>query len=102
LVVLAGAPGFFVGGAGVLLVGGVALPATHAVGAIWVNERSASDVRATVQSLLAQAEYGGEILGGLALAALAQLAAVTVAFACAAALIAWAGLLVVRSHAAGG
>lgn len=102
LVVLAGARGFFVGGAGVLLVGGVALPATRAVGAIWVNERSASDVRATVQSLLAQAEYGGEILGGLALAALAQLAAVTVAFACAAALIAWAGLLVVRSHAAGG
>ncbi|HEX5505607.1 MAG TPA: hypothetical protein VFW96_23520, partial [Thermomicrobiales bacterium] len=99
LVALAGAPGFFVGGAGVLLAGGVALPVTRAVGAIWVNDRTASDVRATVQSLLAQAEYVGEILCGLALAALAQLAAISAAFVCAAALIAWAGVLVVRSRA---
>jgi MFS family permease len=98
LLVLAGAPGALVGSAGVLLVGGIALTVTRAVGEIWVNRRTTSDVRATVQSFLAQVEYGGEILCGVALGALAQLTTIPVAFACSSALIACAGVLVVRSR----
>ena len=98
LIVLAGAPSSIIGSAGVLLVGGIALTVTSAVGALWVNRRTTSDVRATVQSFLAQAEYAGEILCGVVLGALAQLTTITVAFACSAALIACAGVLVVRSR----
>jgi predicted MFS family arabinose efflux permease len=52
LLLLAVAPDAIFGSAGVLIVGGVALTLTRAVGVIWVNARTASDVRATVQSLL--------------------------------------------------
>jgi hypothetical protein len=99
LLLLARAPGYLIGSAGVLLVGGIALTVTRAVGALWVNRRTSSDVRATVQSLLAQVEYGGEILCGVALGALAQVTTITVAFACAAAIIACAGAMVVQSRA---
>jgi hypothetical protein len=51
-----------------------------------------------VQSFLAQVEYGGEILFGLVLGAVAQVTSITVAFACAATLIAAAGVLVVRTR----
>jgi MFS family permease len=101
LLVLAGAPGYVAGSAGVLLVGGIALTVTRAVGAIWVNRRTASDVRATMQALLAQAEYGGEILLGVALGAIAQVTTITVAFACAAAFIGCAAVLVLRSRTDG-
>jgi hypothetical protein len=99
LIVLPRAPGYAIGGAGVLLIGGIALPVTRAVGEIWVNRRITSDVRATVQSFLAQVEYAGEILCGIVLGSLAQLTTLTVAFACAAALIAIAGVMVVRLRA---
>lgn len=99
LLVLASAPGYLIGGAGVLLVSGIGLTVTRAVGTIWVNRRATSDVRATMQSFLAQVEYGGEILCGVALGALAQLTTVTIAFVCSSALIACAGVLVVRSRA---
>lgn len=98
LIALAYAPDDIIGSAGVLLVGGIALTVTRAVGAIWVNRRATSDVRATVQSFLAQVEYFGEILCGVALGALAQRTTITVAFACSCALIACAGVVVVRSH----
>lgn len=98
LIALACAPGYIIGSAGVLLVGGVALTVTRAVGAIWVNRRTTSDVRATMQSFLAQVEYVGEILCGVALGALAQFTTITVAFACSSALIACAGVMVVRSR----
>jgi len=101
LIALAYAPGYLVGSAGVLLVGGIALTVTRAVGVIWVNRRTTSDVRATMQSMLAQAEYGGEILCGVALGALAQSTSIPVAFACSAALIAGAGVMVVRSRTRG-
>lgn len=99
LLVLACAPGSLIGSAGVLLVGGIALTVTRAVGAIWINRRSSADVRATVQSFLAQVEYSGEILCGVALGALAQNTTIIVAFVCSATLIACAGVLVVRSRA---
>jgi FtsH-binding integral membrane protein len=98
LLLLARAPDALVGSAGVLLVGGVALVMTRTVGAIWINRRTASDVRATVQSLLAQAEYAGEILCGVALGALARRATIPVAFACAAALLVGVGVLVARTR----
>jgi hypothetical protein len=43
-------------------------------------------------------EYGGEILFGLVLGLVAQFSTITVTFACAATLIAGAGVLVVRSR----
>lgn len=95
LLVLAGAPDAIIGGVGVLLVGGIALTVTRAVGEIWVNRRITSDVRATVQSFLAQVEYVGEIVCGGALGLLAQGTTIPIAFAFAAVLIAYAGLLVV-------
>lgn len=98
LVALACAPGYIVGSAGVLLVGGVALTVTRAVGQVWVNRRTTSAVRATVQSFLAQVEYSGEILFGVVLGAVAQFTTITVAFACSSALIALAGVTVVRVH----
>jgi MFS family permease len=98
LLSLACAPGIFIGSAGVLLVGGIALTVTRAVGAIWINRRTTSDVRATMHSILAQAEYGGEILLGVTLGALAQVTTITVAFACASALIAGAGAMVMRAR----
>lgn len=98
LIALACAPGYLIGSAGVLLVGGIGMTVTRAVGAIWVNRRTAGDVRATVQSFLAQAEYGGEILFGLLLGAVAQFTTITVAFACSSALTACAGVMVVRSR----
>lgn len=99
LIVLAHAPNDVAGMAGVLLVGGVAWTVIRSVSVIWVNRRATSDVRATVQSFLGQAESMGEIGGGLALGVLAQASTITVALTCSCALIASAGLLVVRSHA---
>lgn len=98
LVVMAAAPDYITASAGVLVVGGVALTVTRAVGVIWVNHRTTSEVRATTQSMLAQAEYGGEIAFGFALGALAQLATIPVAFVGAAALFLCAGLMVARSR----
>jgi MFS family permease len=98
LIALAAAPGYLVGSAGVLLVGGIALTVTRAVGVIWVNRRTTSDVRATMQSMLAQAEYSGEILLGVTLGAIAQFTTISIAFACSASIFACAGLLVVRSR----
>jgi MFS family permease len=86
-------------GAGVLLAAGIAQTVTRAVGAIWVNGRTTSDVRATVQSFLAQVEYAGAILCGIALSALAQATSITGALAGACALAACASVVVARSHA---
>lgn len=101
LLVLAAAPSFLIGSVGVLLVSGVALTVSRAVGVIWVNRRSSSDVRATMQSMLAQAEYGGEIIFGVTLGGLAQLTTLPLAFAGAAAIFLLTGLLVIRSRTDG-
>lgn len=94
LIMLTYAPEAVTGSAGVLLVGGIALTVTRAVSVIWVNQRTTSEVRATVQSLLAQAEYVGEIFFGVVLGALAQATTIPVAFVCSCALVAFAGALV--------
>lgn len=101
LLVLARAPSFIAGSAGVLLVGGIALTVTRAVGVIWVNRRATSDVRATMQSFLAQLEYGGEIICGVALGALAQVTTLGTAFMVSAALIVAAGVMIVWTRTTG-
>jgi MFS family permease len=99
LVVLAVAPDALIGGAGVLLVSGIAFNVTRTVSVIWVNRRTSSDVRATVHSFLDQAECIGEIIGGFALTLLAQVAGISIALIASAALIAFTGALVARSRA---
>ena len=99
LVVLAYAPDALIGGAGVLLVGGIAFNVTRAVSVIWVNRRVTSDVRATVHSFLSQAETIGKIVGGFALAVLARVAGISVTLVTSGALIACAGVMVARSRA---
>ena len=99
LVVLALAPNVTMALAGILLVRSITWPLTRTVGVIWVNRRTTSEVRATVQSLLAQAEYAGEIALGLSLGGLAQLAGLPFAFIGASALLALTTALVFRSPA---
>lgn len=99
LVVLAVAPDALIGGAGVLLVSGIAFNVTRTVSVIWVNRRTTSDVRATVHSFLDQAECIGEIIGGFALTLLAQVAGISIALLASAALLAFTGALVARSRA---
>lgn len=96
LVGLAGAPEKVSGSAAVLLVAGIALPLTRTLATIWVNRETSSEVRATVLSFLAQAEYAGEIVCGLAIAALAHLWGLPLALVSCAALFAVTILLVGR------
>jgi hypothetical protein len=99
VLLLAIAPDTSIGSAGVLLAGGMSWTVTRAVGVIWVNSRTTSDVRATVQSFLAQVEYFGEILCGVALVALVQATSITGALVGASALVACAGVVVTQSQA---
>jgi hypothetical protein len=55
------------GSAAVLLVAGIALPLTRTIGTIWVNRQTSGDVRATVHSFLAQAEYGRALPDAIAI-----------------------------------
>lgn len=98
---LAAAPGVPLASLGVLLMEGIGWPVTRAVGAIWANERATREVRATIQSLLAQMEYAGEMVCGLAIAWLAGSVSISVALTGAAALVALAGLLALRSFGRG-
>jgi MFS family permease len=88
LIMLGLAPDAVIGGLGLLLASGVADNVTRAVSVIWVNRRTTSDVRATVHSLLSQAETAGEIIGGFALLATAKAAGMSGAFIASSALIA--------------
>ncbi|MDA0353584.1 MAG: MFS transporter [Chloroflexi bacterium] len=99
LLVVAHAPEDVTAMAGVILAQGVGWPVARSVSEIWVNRRATSDVRATVQSFLAQMESFGEILAGGTLAIVAQSASLAVIFSCAAATAAVAGLVIVRSRA---
>jgi MFS family permease len=96
LVGLAGAPEEVSGSAAVLLVAGIALPLTRTLGTIWVNRQTSGDVRATVHSFLAQAEYAGEIVCGLAIAAVARVAGLSPALVACAALFAITAILIQR------
>lgn len=99
LVLLAIAPDAETGMAGALLVSGIAWSLTRCVSVIWVNRRATSEVRATLQSFLSQAEYAGEIGLGIVLGVLAQAISISAAMFGSAALVIAAGLLVSRSGA---
>jgi hypothetical protein len=94
LILLACAPDALIGTAGVLLTSGVAANVSRAVSVIWVNRRTASEVRATMHSFLSQAESVGEIFGGFSLAVVARAAGISGAILTSAALMGLAGLLV--------
>lgn len=96
LVVLASAPERLSGSAAILLVSGMAIPLTRTLSTIWVNRQTTGDVRATVHSFLAQAEYLGEILGGFAIVGVARLAGLSPALVAGAALFAITLFLVLR------
>jgi predicted MFS family arabinose efflux permease len=98
LAVFAAAPDDATAMAGVLLVEGLAWPVTRCVSEIWVNRRASSDVRATVQSFLSQAEYLGEITLGITLGLLAQATNIPVAMTGSCALALVAGALVARTR----
>jgi len=91
---LAGASGAASGSMAVLLVGGIALPLTRTRATIWVNRQTSGDVRATVHSFLAQSEYLGEIVCGLAIAAVAWFAGLSAALLSGGALFAITVMLV--------
>lgn len=96
LALLAIAPSAVVGGLGVLLASGIGFTVTRAVSVIWVNERTTSDVRATVHSFLSQAESFGEVVGGIALALLARAAGSPATVLTSAVLVAATALLIRR------
>jgi MFS transporter, DHA3 family, tetracycline resistance protein len=97
--VLAAAPEEVSASAAVLLVAGLAIPLTRTIGTIWVNRRTSGEVRATVHSLLAQAEYLGEIACGLGIAVLASVAGLSPALLACSALFALAMVLIRRPDA---
>jgi MFS family permease len=98
LLLFANAPDAATAVAGSCLVSGIAFPVVRAAGVIWVNRRVTSAVRATVHSLLSQAENAGEIIFGVTLAVVAGTASTTVALTGAAALLACAGALVIATR----
>jgi small-conductance mechanosensitive channel len=89
------APSAAWGAVGVVLVAGIAFPVTRVAATVLVNRRTPPDVRATVHSLLSQAENAGELVLGLALVAIA-VASGTGALLASAALVALAGAVVSR------
>lgn len=94
---LAGAPDPFSASVGVLLVSGVSLSVARITGSIWLNRQVPSEVRATVHSFLAQAEYLGEIVCGFGLALVAGRSGTPAALAGGTLLLLVAGIAVVRA-----
>lgn len=79
-------------GLGLILQGGFFLTTIPLV-TTWANTFASSENRATVHSFVGQAEAFGEILGGIALGALAQLTSVPTAMTVSAALFLLAGYI---------
>jgi MFS transporter, DHA3 family, tetracycline resistance protein len=98
LLVLAEAPDALIGSAGVLLVSGITVNVARTVSVIWINERTTSDVRATVHSFLDQAEAIGEICGGFTLAVIAGATGLSMTLITSAALMAFTGTMVALSR----
>ncbi|TWD82091.1 MFS transporter [Kribbella amoyensis] len=90
---LAFAPDAVTGSVALVIVSGIAIPLTRVISTIWINARTTSDIRATTHSFLAQAEYLGEITGGVAIAAVAGVVGLPLALAGSAALYALTSLL---------
>lgn len=99
MVAFAAAPNAAVAVAAVLLASPAAKPGSvlRATGEIWVNRRTAAEVRATVHSLLSQAENLGEFVFGLALAAMNGSGGLTACLIASAALLAGAAAVVSRT-----
>ncbi len=96
LSILAFAPSSIIGSVGILLVAGIAMPLTRTLASIQVNKIATDNVRATVHSFLAQSEYLGEIVCGLAIGLLAQATNLSSALMGAAALLIATAILIVR------
>jgi MFS family permease len=96
LIILACAPDALIGSIGILLTSGIGFTVTRAVSVIWVNQRTSSDVRATIHSFLSQAECVGEIASGFPLAALAGAAGIPAALFASAAITATAAAAIPR------
>lgn len=94
---LAAAPEIVSGLAAVFLARGIGMRVVPVVASIWVNQRATSEVRATVQSFLGQAEAIGEVGGGIALGIVAQQLGISTALVCSASLFGLTVLLVRRS-----
>ena len=94
LVVFAHAPTASSAVVGSLLIKGLGLPTIRVASTILVNRRTTSDARATVHSLLSQAENLGEIVFGLLLAAMVTTTSPTITLLGSAVLIALAGATV--------
>lgn len=77
------APNHWVAMAGAILVHGIAWNVARLVSVVWVNGRSQSRERATLQSFLSQVENLGEVVIGASLAVIAQSAGIPFAFLCA-------------------
>jgi len=97
--ILAWAPNVWVGVAGTFVVRGLGWAIIPAVASIWVNRRTPSGVRATVQSFLGQAESVGEITGGILLGAVAQSSTLPLALTGSAGLFLLTVVIVTRSRA---
>ncbi len=98
LVMFAHAPNASSAVAASFLVSGIAFPMTRLAGTILVNRRATSDVRATLHSMLSEAENFGEIVFGLGLALIARSSSSTVALTGSAVLLACAGAVVSRTR----
>lgn len=97
LILFAHAPNVESAIASALLVKGTGFPVVRVAATILVNRRTTSQVRATVHSLLSQAENLGEIVFGLLLAAVAASWSPTITLVGAALLVAAAGITVSRA-----
>lgn len=88
MALLAYPPDAVTGMAGLVVMSGIAAPLTRLIAVIWVNARTASEVRATTHSFLAQADYLGSITCGLAAALIAATTSLPLALAALATLFA--------------
>jgi MFS family permease len=102
LIVFAYAPDRRLAIAAVLLTSPAVRPGAvvRAVGEIWVNRRASSATRATVHSLLSQAEHLGEVVFAVLLAALAHTTTAATSITGSAALLAAALFVIARARPA--
>lgn len=73
------APNYWVAIAGAIVVQGIAWNVVRVLGVVWINGRSQSRERATMQSFLSQAENLGEVLLGFTLGVVAERAGIPIA-----------------------
>ncbi len=98
LIALAVVPNIVVAFIGILLMDGIRSPLTRTLAAIQVNKATTDDVRATVHSFLAQAEYFGEIVIGLAIGVIAQVAGLSMALTAGAVIMAATAIIMLSSY----